>query len=145
MLSVALCRVPRQDHPHRGAAVRPRTRGHVALQRPRPFLDRLEAAPPALTGAVVGDLRRDLPIELLDADRDPRRRPTTDRLADRLPDDLVEPDLRLFGEVARRVEIEIDLDLVREPDLLGEGIHRRSEAPVAQDYGLDVEGEVAQR
>src|ERR671935_2834 len=68
-------------------------------------------------GAVVRDLRLDLAVDSLDANRDPRRRPASDRLVDRLADDLVEADLGLLGEAVRRVEVEVDLDLVREANL----------------------------
>src|SRR2546423_2782585 len=94
ILALALGGVPRQHDPNGGAAVLAGADAHPAVQRPRALLDRLEAPPPPLAGAVVGDLRRDLAVGLFDADRDPGRRPAADRLVDRLPDDLVEPDLR---------------------------------------------------
>src|SRR6266480_178674 len=137
--------IPRQDDPDGGAAIGPGADRHAAVQCQRALLDRLEASPPALARSVVGDLRRDLPVELSDANRDSGRRPAADRLADRLADDLVEADLRLLRQLPGCVEVEVDLDLVRKPDLVGVGAYGSSEALVPQDDRLDVEGEVAQR
>src|SRR5437879_1145894 len=119
----ALRRVPRQDDPHGRATVGTGSDRHAAVERPRALLDRLEAAPPALSRTVVRDLRGDFTVELFDANRDPRRRPAADRLADRLADDLVEADLRLLGEMPGRGEVEVDLDLVGKTDLIGVGAH----------------------
>src|SRR5262249_60281210 len=85
------------------------------------------------------------PGRRLDADRDPGRRAPADGLADRLPAGLVAPDLRLFGQIARRVEIEIDLNLARKSDLLRKRADGGRKPFVSQDDRLDVEGEVAQR
>ena len=110
-----LGRVTRQDDAHGRAAVGACSNGHVTVQGPRPLLDRLEASSPALAGAVVGDLGRDLTVELLDPDRDARRRPAPDGLADRLADDLIQPDLCVLRQVSGRLQIKVDLDLVRSP------------------------------
>ena len=79
-----------------------------------------------------------------DRDRDPRRRPAPHRLVQRLADDLVEPDLLLLAEALGSRDVDLDLDLMLEPELAGELVDRRAEALVAQHDRLDVEREVAE-
>src|SRR5919201_3602794 len=144
-LVAALRRVRRQHNPNRGAAVLAGADRHAAVEALSALLDRLEATAPPLAGAVVGDLGRNLALDLFDPNRDPGRRSAPDRLRDGLTDYLVERDLRLLGELRAAVEVEVELHLVREPDLIRERPHRRSEPLVAEHDRLDVERQVAQR
>src|SRR5690349_17763451 len=77
----AVRRVRRQHHANRGAAVLASLDVEPAAQRPRTLLDVLEARPPPLARAVVGDHGLHGPVVASgDADRDPRRGPAPDRL-----------------------------------------------------------------
>ena len=113
--------------------------------RARSSISSKRGAPP-LAGAVVGDDRLDAAVARFDhAQRDPRRGPAPDRLVHRVADDLVQADPRVLGQRVGGFHVDVHLDLVREPDLLRERLHRRPEPLVSQDDRLDVEREVAER
>ena len=84
-------------------------------------------------------------VRLADDDRDPRRRAPQDRLVERLADDLVEADLVLLAQALGRLDVDVDLEAVLEPQLLGELLYRGDDPLVAQHDRLDVEREVAER
>ena len=98
---------------------------------PLPLSETIVSRPPAL--------------DLADDDGDPRRRPAQDRLVERLADDLVEADLLLLAEPLGRRDVDVDLEAVLEPQLLGELLHGGDDPLVAQHDRLDVEREVAER
>ena len=117
-----------------------------ALERPGPLLDARRSSAPPLAGAVVDDHRLDAPpssVATAIAIRvgGPRRIGLVDRLAD----DLVERGLRPLGRAPPPASTSSSIwMLVREPDLLGQRLHRRPEALVAQHDRLEVEREVAE-
>src|SRR5437763_16570278 len=111
-------RVGRQRHAHRRAAVLAGLDLDAPAESPGLFLDVVVARPAPLARAVVRDHRLDAPVlGLGHADRDSRRRPAPQRLVNRLADALVEADARVLRQRLARLDVEADLDPVREPDL----------------------------
>src|SRR5205085_5598127 len=68
----------------------------------------------------------------------------SDRLVQRLADDLVESGLGLLGELLARVGVELDADAVLDRDLIGERANCGRKALVPEDDRLEVEREVSQ-
>src|SRR3954452_3580666 len=138
--------VVRQHDADRRAALDPGLDVQLAVDRPGALGDRGEGRAGAVAGPVVRDHRVDRAVLAGgDRDRDARGRAAPDREVEGLADDLVERDLRLLGQRLAAVDVEVELDPVRDPELLGERGHRRAEPLVAQDDGLQVEREVAER
>ena len=95
---------------------------------------------------VVGNRRHEAAVvRPLDADGDPRRRPAAHRRVERLADDLVQRRLHLLAEQLGRGDIDVDLDLAREPDLVREPADGRLDPLVAQHDRLEAERQLAQR
>ena len=63
---------------------------------------------------------------------------------ERLPDDLVDRHLRVLGEGLGRLDVELDLDAVRQAELIREPAYGRAKALVAKDDRLELERKVAQ-
>src|SRR5262245_44116118 len=119
--------------------------GHPAVERARPLGELLIAGTAPFAWGVIGDHGLDVAPSLDDANRDALRRPTPDRVVQRLADDLEDRDLRVLGERLRSVDVEVDLDAVRHAELLRERADGWAEALVAQYHRLQLEREVAQR
>src|SRR5206468_7333992 len=108
------------------------------------LLGRLGTRAASLSGPVVFDHRLDRAVGLLgDPHRDAARRPAPSRLGQCLADHLVERDLRALGELLAEVDVEVDANLLRDAEPLGEASYRRSETLVAEDDRLEVERQVA--
>src|SRR5438876_11896766 len=116
---LALRHVGGKDNADRRAAVRAGFHLDRAAQRAGTLLDLVVARAPPLTRAVVRDHGLDPPFARRDADRDPVRRPSAERLIHGLADDLVEPDPRVLREAVRRLDVEVALDSICDPDLVG--------------------------
>src|SRR6266508_115817 len=138
--------VGREDDADCRSAVLAGVDGEAPAERACTLRDRVEARSAALARRVVGDQRLDgAPGTLDHAHGDPRGRPAPDRLVQRLTDDLVDRDLRMLGEGLGAVDVEVDLDSVRDPELFRERAHRRAEPLVPQHDRLQLERELAER
>ena len=88
-------------------------------QRASSFLEYLEGSPPPLARCIVRHDRLHAIVSLANANRDPGRRTAPDRLVKGSPDDLVDRDLRPLSERVRPGHVELELDRLSEPQLLG--------------------------
>src|SRR5204863_1113728 len=117
-----------QHDVNRSAAVLAGLDVDAAAERAGALLDLVVAGAPALAGAVVRDYGFDPSVAGLGhAERDPVRRASPQRLVHGLANDLVEADASVLGQAVRSLEVEVELDPVRDPDLVGERLHGRRE------------------
>ena len=142
------------DHAHGAAAARGLLERHRAADAPGALAHRVDAAVHAAAqqlvlarpAPVVGDAELDAALlERARRDLDVRAAGVLDGVRRRLLGDPVERDLRLAVERVDRARIDVDRDLVRLRELVGELAERRGEAVVAQRDRLERERERAQR